>query len=131
MTDSTSNAELLTSFKSDGSVALHQSVHGRELTELLAHVDRFLSDIVPRLPPEQVFYEDKNDVATLKQIQHMGDYDPWFHDLFTAGRFREVAELLLDGPVVHAERWGSCTTASVLAKTRKLTRRTNVSSPKT
>lgn len=47
-----------------------------------------------------MFYEDTSDAATLKQIQQMGDHDPWFHELFTAGRFREVAELLLDGPVV-------------------------------
>lgn len=96
----TTNAELLNAFKTDGFVALPQFVIGEELTELLAHVDRFISDIVPQLPPEQVFYEDKDNPATLKQIQQMGDHDPWFHQLFTSGRFREVAEFLLDGPVV-------------------------------
>jgi phytanoyl-CoA hydroxylase len=100
MSTTKSNAELLKAFKTDGYVALPQFVGGQELTELLAHVDRFIRNIVPRLPPEQVFYEDKNDEATLKQIQHMDDHDPWFHELFTGSRFREIAERLLDGPVV-------------------------------
>lgn len=96
----TSNDEQLKAFKTDGFVAIPQFVGGEELTELLTHVERFISGIVPKLPPEQVFYEDKDNSATLKQIQHMGDHDPWFHKLFTSSRFREVAELLLDGPVV-------------------------------
>jgi len=95
-----SNAELLKGFETDGYVALPQFISGQELTALLAHVERFIRDIVPQLPPQRVFYEDKNDATTLKQIQHMGDHDPWFHELFTGSRFREVAELLLDGPVV-------------------------------
>jgi phytanoyl-CoA hydroxylase len=100
MITATSNAELLKAFKTDGFVALPQFVGGEELTELLAHVERFISDIVPQLPQERVFYEDKNDEATLKQIQHMADHDPWFNELFTSSRFREVAQILLDGPVV-------------------------------
>ena len=100
MTQTISNAELARNFESDGFVALPQFVNGQDMTELLENVDRFIRDIVPQLPPEQVFYEDKNDVTTLKQIQQMGDHDPWFHELFTDSRFREVAEILLDGPVV-------------------------------
>jgi phytanoyl-CoA hydroxylase len=100
MSTTTSNDELLKAFRTDGFVAMSQFVRGEDFTELLAHVDRFICDIVPDLPAEQVFYEDKNDRTTLKQIQQMGDHDPWFHELFTSTRFREVAELLLDGPVV-------------------------------
>ena len=100
MIESTSHAKLLRDFKTDGYAALPQFVSGRELTELIAHVDRFVSEIVPRMPPKQVFYEDKDNLATLKQIQQMGDHDPWFHELFTSSRFREIAEGFLNGPVV-------------------------------
>ncbi len=99
MIGSTSNAELLRAFHTDGFVALPQFVGGEELTELLAQVDRFIRDTVPQMPREQIFYEDKDNAATLKQIQQMGAHDPWFHQLFTSSRFRKVAELLLDGPV--------------------------------
>jgi phytanoyl-CoA hydroxylase len=95
-----SSDELQQLFQVDGFVALRCFVHGRPLQELLTNVDRFVRDVVPQLPPEHVFYEDKKDPATLKQIQHMGDHDPAFYELLTASRFREVAELLLHGPVV-------------------------------
>lgn len=94
------NAEISQVFETDGVIALPQFIAGEELVELIVNVDRFIKDVVPTLPTEHVFYEDKNNPETLKQIQQMGDHDPWFRKLFTAGRFREIAELLLDGPVV-------------------------------
>ena len=94
------NKALLKRFEADGFAALRQFLFGDELQELIGHVDRFIKDVVPQMPAEQVFYEDKNDAASLKQIQHMGDHDAWFGDLFTAGRFRQIAELFLEGPVV-------------------------------
>lgn len=100
MTGLPSDAALLEGFQADGYVALPQFVKGQEMAELLGHVDRFVHGTIPQLPPEQVFYENKDAPGTLKQIQHMGDHDPWFHKLFTGSRFREVAELLLGGPVV-------------------------------
>lgn len=87
-------------FEQDGYVAIRSFLGVAELTELIKHVDRFIREVIPALPPEHVFYEDKADCSTLKQIQHMGQHDPWFHDLWTSGRFRELAELLLGGTVV-------------------------------
>ncbi len=96
----TKNEDLLKRFRDDGYVAIQPFMVGEELSELVSQVDRFISDVLPEMPSQQVFYENKSDRSTLKQIQHMGDYDAWFHQLFTAGRFRQVAEQLLGGPVV-------------------------------
>lgn len=87
-------------FETDGFLSIPGFVHGRELSELICNVDRFLRDVVPTLPREHVFLEDRSDPTSLKQLQHMGDHDPWFHGIFIAGRFRDLAEELLDGPVV-------------------------------
>ncbi|MEO1981348.1 MAG: phytanoyl-CoA dioxygenase family protein [Fuerstiella sp.] len=100
MNEKTLSGELQRRFETDGFVALRQFVAGRELPELLANVDQFVREVVPQLSPEHAFYEDKTDPATLKQIQNMGDYDPQFHEMLTASRFREMAETLLHGPVV-------------------------------
>ena len=100
MKTSTSPDELRERFHGDGYVALPQFVSGHEMAELIANEDRFIKDVVPGLPDEHVFYEDRNVATTLKQIQRMGDHDPWFRKLFTAGSFRDLAEKLLDGPVV-------------------------------
>ncbi len=100
MNAGTSSAEVQQRFEADGFVALQHFVDGTQLRDLLANVDRFVCEVVPRLPPEHAFYEDRNDPSTLKQIQNMGDYDLQFHEMLTASRFREIAEALLHGPVV-------------------------------
>ena len=91
---------LLENFARDGFVAVRSFFDGDDLDELLGHVNRFIAEVVPGMPPEHVFHEDRNDPSTLKQLQHMGDHDPWFHEIFTAGPFRKLAEILLRGPVV-------------------------------
>jgi phytanoyl-CoA hydroxylase len=92
--------KLLKTYQSDGYVALKGFMPQAELDVLLTHVDRFISDVVPDMPAEHVFYEDKDDPSTLKQLQEMGTYDPWFNGQFTKGPFRQIAEILLCGPVV-------------------------------
>jgi len=100
MNAGTSISDLQQYFEADGFVALRHFVDGTQLRDLLVNVDRFVDQVVPQLPPEHAFYEDKDDPATLKQIQNMGDYDQQFHEMLTASRFREIAETLLRGPVV-------------------------------
>ena len=100
MKEPLSSDELQQLFKVDGFVALRQFLKGAQLRDLLTNVDRFVRDVVPQLPREHTFYEDRTDVGTLKQVQHMEDHDPPFHELLTASRFREIAETLLHGPVV-------------------------------
>lgn len=87
-------------FAADGYLACPAFVAGAELQELRDNVERFLEEVVPRMPREHVFYEDREDPTTLKQLQQMGRHDPWFERLLHAGRFRETAEQLLQGPVV-------------------------------
>ena len=87
-------------FDEIGYVEIRQFIRGGELDTLLANLDRFIRDVVPTMPREQVYYEDRSDWSTLKQIQHLDDHDPYFHDLSVASRFRNVAEQLLNGSVV-------------------------------
>lgn len=92
--------ELRKKFLRDGFVAIPRFIAGHEMAALVANVERFILEVVPDLPPEHVFYEDMSDKSTLKQIQQMGRYDRWFSQLFTSGGFRDLAEWLLEGPVV-------------------------------
>ena len=87
-------------FHRDGFVSLPSFVAGGALTELQANVGRFLKELVPQLPSEHVFCEEREDLSTLKQIQQLGKHDAWFAGFAARGRLREVAEELLGGPVV-------------------------------
>ncbi|WP_419189836.1 phytanoyl-CoA dioxygenase family protein [Stieleria marina] len=70
------------------------------MSQLLSNVERFLADVVPKISTDHLFYEDKEDPTSLKQIQQMGEHDEWFAMLFNDGPFCRVAEELLEGPVV-------------------------------
>jgi phytanoyl-CoA hydroxylase len=88
------------SFTTDGYVALPGFLGTAELATLRRNVDRYIREIVPTLPPEHVFYEDKQRPETLKQLQVMHEHDPYFAELFLDGPFVRLAgELLGDRAV--------------------------------
>ena len=87
-------------FQVDGFVALPQFIDSDTLDSMQQNVQRLIDQVVPKIPSEQVYYEDIADATSLKQIQHLDHHDAWFASIFTRGRFRELAEALLDGPVV-------------------------------
>ena len=94
------DTELSRAFRTDGFVAVGRFVTQDGLAELTENVNRFIHNVLPRLPAEQVFYEDKSAPGTLKQIQQMGDHDQWFCELFENGPFRQLAESLLECRVI-------------------------------
>lgn len=87
-------------FKKDGFVVLKEFLKDSKLNEIQHNVYRFIRDLIPSLPREHVFYEDKNDVSSLKQIQQMWKHDSYFKQLMELGPFIELAENLLEGPAV-------------------------------
>lgn len=105
--------ESLRSYRDHGFLEIRRFVAGLRLGELIKNVDRFIRETVPGMPPEHAFYEDKSEADSLKQIQNMGDYDPWFHDLLTKGAFREIAEQLLAGSVVPKNLQYFCKPAGI------------------
>jgi phytanoyl-CoA hydroxylase len=87
-------------FEVDGFVAIPGFLGPSEMAALYDNVERFIRDIVPRLPPEHVFYEDKARPETLKQLQVMNEHDRYFADIFGDGPFVRLAEELLNDRVV-------------------------------
>jgi phytanoyl-CoA hydroxylase len=87
-------------FEADGYVAIPGFLGPSEMVALYNNVERFIRDIVPKLPPEHVFYEDKQRPETLKQLQVMHEHDPYFAELFLEGAFVRLAEELLGDRVV-------------------------------
>ncbi|MEM7263415.1 MAG: phytanoyl-CoA dioxygenase family protein, partial [Planctomycetota bacterium] len=83
-------------FDRDGYVAFPGFLSPIELAELRSNLDRLLREVVPTMPREHVFFEDKDDPSSLKQLQQLGAHDEWFRKFFKAGPPREVAEVLLE-----------------------------------
>lgn len=91
---------VLQRYRQDGFYAFDAFLEPEQSQELLADVNRFIQESVPHLPREHVFYEERNDLTSLKQIQHLEEHDDRFGHLLISGRFRTLAESLLDGEVV-------------------------------
>ncbi len=80
-----------------GYVAVNRFLTKDQVNELKNHTERFIKDIVPTIPSEEVYYENKEDPSTLKQIQRMDDYDSYFKKLADSKEVTGLAELLLGG----------------------------------
>lgn len=89
-----------TAYLQDGYAQFNAFLDEPSTKELDQRLQHFINTTVPKLPTDQVFYENKNDPLTLKQIQHLELHDSWFHELFTESPFRQLAETLLGGECV-------------------------------
>lgn len=86
-------------FLNDGYVAFPGFLATQQVEELQENVDRFIRNVIPKMPSEEVFYEDKARPETLKQIQRMFEHDDYFHDLMFGSRFEQLAADLLQHDV--------------------------------
>ena len=86
-------------FEHDGYVAISPLFDSDKMAELKAEAVRYIRDVVPTMPEARVYYEDKNDPSSLKQVQKIFEYDSYFLDLMN-GAVRTIAETVLDDEVV-------------------------------
>ncbi|MDA8746825.1 phytanoyl-CoA dioxygenase family protein [Litoreibacter sp.] len=100
MSLTTDTAELLNDFERDGYVALRPLLDTGEIAALNKEIARFIRDVVPGMPEAQVYYENKTDASTLKQLQRMYEHDAYFEDLMLNGPVRRIAETVLQDEVV-------------------------------
>ena len=91
---------LLAGFTNDGYVCVDPLYDPSKMEELNAEIARFIRDVVPEMPETQVYYENKSDESTLKQLQMMFEYDGFFEDLMLNGAPRKIAEQVLQDEVV-------------------------------
>ena len=86
-------------YEEDGFVAVPGFCDEEELHAIESALNRFIGEVLPNLPPEEVFYEDKADLSTLKQIQRMQVHDEFFAS-FMESSPKALAEELLGEPVI-------------------------------
>lgn len=89
-----------TDFDDLGYVALPGFLDADEVEELKHETERFINETVSGLPEEAVYYEDKSDPATLKQVQRIHEHDDCFIRLATSEKVVGLAADLLGGPVL-------------------------------
>jgi len=86
-------------FQEDGFVAVPKFRNLEELSAIESALAHFIDVRVPQLPAEEVFYEDKANPASLKQIQRLHEHDGFFGEFFN-GKPKALAQELLGEPVI-------------------------------
>jgi phytanoyl-CoA hydroxylase len=87
-------------FNRDGFVRIESFLTQKEVAEARIELDRIIRDCVPNMPSEHVFYEDITDSSTLKQLQCLHTYDPYFEAMMFGSKAQELAEIVLGNSVV-------------------------------
>lgn len=86
-------------FDRDGFVAIRPFLNVLQTEQIQQRMEDYVRNIVPLLPRDHAFYEDKSRPETLKQLQDVSNHDPYFGRLYFGEALVGLAELLLDGPV--------------------------------
>ncbi len=86
-------------FIKDGFIFFPGFLNEQEIRLVKERLNDFITTKVPAMPSERVYYEDKEDDSTLKQLQHLHQYDPFFFEMMFGSRFEKLAAILLDDDV--------------------------------
>lgn len=95
-----STPQLREDFEEKGFVFIPGFISREEVQQIHERLEALIRDQVPKMPPERAFYEGTKDRSTLKQIQVLYAYDPFFAKLMFASKFEQLAEFLLHDQVV-------------------------------
>ncbi len=87
-------------FDEDGYVFLPGFLATEEVDLINKKFDQFIKERVSHLPARHVFYEDDHDPGTLKQLQDLHTYDPYYSEMLFGDRFKGIAEILLNDKVI-------------------------------
>ncbi len=92
--------DVLRRYQEVGYVVLPGFLSVDEMDNLRINMARFIAEIVPSMPGKHVFYEDKSKPETLKQMQDLFRYDPYFEQMTFHSEFEALAEFLMQDKVV-------------------------------
>jgi phytanoyl-CoA hydroxylase len=81
-------------FDRNGFVIVRELLSADDFCNLTENVDRYLRDVVPSLPPDDAFYEDRARPETLKQLHRM-EQDSYFAAYCQHPRWQLLADALV------------------------------------
>lgn len=95
MSAPSADATLKADFDRDGYIAVRPLFDAKKMAEINRELDRYLRDAVPRMKETEVYYEDKNDRTTVKQMMYLERYDDYFAELLNSSAVHDLAETVL------------------------------------
>lgn len=87
-------------FVENGHVIVRSFLNSQATAELDSNLSRYVSEIVPHLPPTDAFYEVQGRPNTLKQMQFMEKNDSFFAEFMSRSEYQQLAANLLGMAVI-------------------------------
>jgi phytanoyl-CoA hydroxylase len=87
--------QLSDKFNADGYVAITPLFDAEKMREINEELDRYIRDVMPGMPLEEVYFEDRNDRSTLKQMQKLSVYDEYFRALMEESVISDIASAVM------------------------------------
>lgn len=81
-------------YRRDGFVVLKEFLSTDALADSRRHLTRYIRDLVPNLPPMDVFYKVPNDPQSITMLPRMADHDTFFRGMLDQSDFRSFADFL-------------------------------------
>lgn len=91
---------LAAGFARDGYVALRPLFDADRMAEINTELDRYIAEVMPTMPVEEVYFENREDRSTLKQMQKLSVHDGYFRALMEDSVIRDLASAMMGEPAV-------------------------------
>jgi hypothetical protein len=88
--------ELQITFEENGFVYFPGFLKKSEITSVKEKLNYFITNKLADMPSEMVYYEDKSNTSSLKQLQRLFEFDDYFYHLMFGSRFEKLATILLN-----------------------------------
>ena len=92
--------EVKADFDRDGYVHIKGFLTPAEIKTLNRNLERYIAEVLPNLPADAAFYEEKGKAESIMRLQGMADHDAYFGELYKSSRFSGLGELLLGDKLV-------------------------------
>jgi len=86
-------------FLKNGFVVEQGCFTSEEINNIKENIVRYIKEVVPKMPQKMVYYEDIEEHQSLKQIQLMHTFDPFFKQLANSDKIVSIAKECLGGDV--------------------------------
>ena len=87
------------SFQQLGFFVIEKFLSDAEVAQIHSEFSRVQKDVIPKMPASEVYYDQKGDRNSLKQLQQLHIHDEYFAALMNNSPFQKIAENLLGEPV--------------------------------
>ena len=85
------------SFQQLGFFVIEKFLSDAEVAQIHSELSRVQKDVIPKMPASEVYYDQKGDRNSLKQLQQLHIHDEYFAALMNNSPFQKIAENLWKG----------------------------------